>query len=384
MKNKTKYILIFAGVIVAALIVSAFATVKILDLSKPEELQITAPVTGDGTGYYRHCYEELNESEKELYAAIMQSLYSMPEKINVKPFSDGDFSKVFSAVSLDNPDMFALGLKGVLDADNKGTYFVPEYTVTAEEYNTMLSAVAAKANEILAGAGAYTSVYERELFVHDYLINNCVYSTKGDNVNNIYGCLVEGVASCEGYSRAFQYLLNYLNIDNRLVTGTGSTDGSAPTGHMWNYVLIEGEGYFVDVTWDDPVTESGNTCIHKYFNINTDYLLTNHGDIVQTLPLCTAKKFNFSVYENNIFNYTDSESFAGALAASVNSAVQRGYSCVELQFTDKAALEFSMEQLLKTAALPDAYASAGIRSDSENFNIYYSKDDAHLYLCIYF
>lgn len=384
MKNKSKYILIFAGVVIAALIVSALATVKILELSKPAEIQISAPVTGDGTGYYRHCYEELNDSEKELYAAIMQSLYSMPEKITVKPFTDGDFSKVFSAVSLDNPDMFALGLKGVLDADNKGTYFVPEYTVTAEEYNTMLTAVASKANEILAGASAYTSVYERELFVHDYLINNCVYSTKGDNVNNIYGCLVEGVASCEGYSRAFQYLLNYLNIDNRLVTGTGSTDDSAPTGHMWNYLLLEGEGYFVDVTWDDPVTESGNTCIHKYFNINTDYLLKNHDDIVQTLPLCTAKKYNFSVYENNIFNYADSEAFAGALAASVNSAVQRGYKCVELKFTDKAALEFAMEQLLNTAALPDAYTSAGIQSSADNFNIYYSRDDAHLYLCIYF
>ena len=384
MKNKTKYILIFAGVVIAALIVSALAAVKILELSKPEEIQITAPVTGDGTGYYRHCYEELNESEKELYAAIMQSLYSLPEKINVKPFSDGDFSKVFSAVSLDNPDMFAMGLKGVLDADNNGTYFVPEYTLTADEYNTMLSAVAAKANEILAGAAAYTSVYERELYVHDYLINNCVYSTKGANVNNIYGCLIDGVASCEGYSRAFQYLLNYLNIDNRLVTGTGSTDDSAPTGHMWNYVLLDGEGYFVDVTWDDPVTESGNTCIHKYFNINTDFLLTNHGDLVQTLPLCTAKKYNFSVYENNIFSYTDPEEFSSALAASVNSAVQRGYGCVEMQFTDKTALDFSMDQLLSTTALPDAYASAGIESDDANFNIYYSKDDEHLYMCVYF
>lgn len=384
MKSNKKITLILIAVIVAALAVSAVIVAEIIKLSKPEEIVITEPLSGDGTGYYRHCYYELNDAEKELYAAIVQGIGTMPEKIPVKHFEGGDFNKVFSAVSLDNPDLFSMGLTSILGEDRDGMYFKPDYTMTYEEYAVRLEQVRTKAYDIANAALQYTSLYERELYVHDYIINNCVYSTQGDDVNSIYGCLINGVASCEGYSRAYQYILSLLNIDNRLITGLGYAADGSSEGHMWNYAVIGGKGYFTDITWDDPVSESGNTVIHKYFNINTDTLLINHADLAQTVPLTTETADSFFTVENNILTYTDDEQLAKAVSDAVFNALSRGYKNVEFKFNDKETLDTCLDKFFSSGILFDAYTGAGLNVSSEDFNVYYSKDEAMLYLCLYF
>ena len=56
---------------------------------------------------------------------------------------------------------------------------------------------------------------------------------------------------CEGYAKAFQLLLNALDIDNVYVTGLGEGNGLWG-GHAWNMVKMDdGQYYNFDVTWDD-------------------------------------------------------------------------------------------------------------------------------------
>lgn len=61
------------------------------------------------------------------------------------------------------------------------------------------------------------------------------------------GALLDGEASCYGYSRAYQLLLNGMGVPCTVVFGR------APTGkrHAWNLVSLQGELRFVDTTFED-------------------------------------------------------------------------------------------------------------------------------------
>ncbi len=347
------------------------------------EFNAAQPTTGNGTGYYRHCYEELLDDEKKMYSEILALIYSMPEKIEVPALSGGNFNNVFSALSYDNPDLFCLSTSGTLQEEDGRIYFVPEYNMSFDEYKTKLSEANAIAKAIATSAVGYTSDYEKELYIHDYIINHCTYDTSKSNVNDIYGSLVNGRASCEGYSRAFQYILSAVGIDNRLVTGMGENAAGKFEGHMWNYVLLDGEGYFTDITWDDPSAD-GSILRHTYFNNTTADMLKKHNEIVQTLPLCTSTTYNFYVYEGCCVSAANTESFKDELSNIVFNARNRGYKCAEICFDSEDTMNWAIDAMFKQNIVFDVYNDAGIVIDDNAKGIYYSSDKDYFTVCLYF
>lgn len=370
-------------VVLAALTLGGFSAMKLIQRSLPASFEPPAPTSGKGTGYYRHCYEELNDSEKLMYAVILQNVYSMPEKIEVPELSQGDFSRVFEALSYDNPDLFSLGISSKLVQEGKKTYFIPEYSMSYEEYSSKLAEVNAIASAVASSAMQYTSEYERELFIHDYIVNHCSYELNVPNGNDIYGCLVNGKASCEGYSRAFQYILSAVGIDNRLVTGEAADNDGTFIGHMWNYAIIDGDGYFTDVTWDDPSSDS-NVLRHTYFNASTQQILLNHRDIKQSIPFCNATRFNFFVYENAVLSYGDEAALRDSLERVINNSKNRGYACAEMRFESAEAVEWALDAMFKKSVIFDVYTQLGLAENMENNSIYYSSDNETLTVCLYY
>lgn len=59
------------------------------------------------------------------------------------------------------------------------------------------------------------------------------------------GALRDGVAVCGGYSHAFETLLDMCGIENYTVSGV-----SGGEYHAWNYVVLDGEGWYCDPTAD--------------------------------------------------------------------------------------------------------------------------------------
>ena len=222
MMKKGKIALVIALISVAAVVVIGLIITVIYNVAlKPADFENIIPVSGAGTGYYRYCYQELNEEEKAVYGVILQNIYNQPEKIEVPELANGDLTKVFKAISYDNPDLFNIGLKCKMYKKGFKNYFVPEYAIDYAPYQKQLKEATEIASAIIEETKNFTSTYEKEKYVHDYIINHCSYvePEQSTNANTMYGCLVEGKASCEGYSRTFQYIMNKLDIDNRLVTG---------------------------------------------------------------------------------------------------------------------------------------------------------------------
>lgn len=114
---------------------------------------------------------------------------------------------------------------------------------------------------------------EREIIkiIHDYIINNSKYDKlRADNnvikysSNTAYGVLFEGYGICSGYADAMALFLDYYKIPNYKI---------ASENHVWNAVFLDGKWYHLDLTWDDPMLESGeDVIIYDYFLITTEKL----------------------------------------------------------------------------------------------------------------
>ena len=100
--------------------------------------------------------------------------------------------------------------------------------------------------------------YEKARMVHDWLIRNVRFEV-ADNCYTAYGALIEGKAVCQGYSYAYYEIMAHLGVPCNIMIGTTSQGL-----HAWNFVTINGHGYFVDVTWDDK--DNGRTD-YEYFMI---------------------------------------------------------------------------------------------------------------------
>lgn len=385
--SKKKIVSVIVAVLAVAVFVSGMIIYTIYDTTiKPTEFaNLVAPPSGDGTGYYRHCYYELTGAEQTLYTVVLDSIYDMPERVEVPEMNGVDLNKMFTALSYDNPDLFCLGLNCKVYKEGLKTYFEPTYSMSSEEYKKQMGELETVAAAILKGAENFSSLYEKELYIHDYIVTNCSYVDPETypSANNAYGCLVQGKASCEGYSRAFQYLMNALNIDNRLVTGESTEDGENYIGHMWNYIVIEGDGYFVDVTWDDPKTAT-QVLRHTYFNVTTNDILLEHREIEQTIPLCTANKYNYFVYENAFVNNVESQQLEASVENALYNAMQRNFKCVELRFSDAESLEQAKDTLFNTGIIYTIYKDAGLLTDLNGAKVYYSTYEKMNSICLFF
>ncbi len=115
------------------------------------------------------------------------------------------------------------------------------------------------------------SDYDKIKTIHDYIINNTKYDQARNQYNDsqyhsntAIGPLFEGYAICSGYADAMELFLEKFNIKSFKV---------ASELHIWNSVYINGEYKQLDLTWDDPVTSTGEDYIYyKYFLVDAEDL----------------------------------------------------------------------------------------------------------------
>ena len=109
---------------------------------------------------------------------------------------------------------------------------------------------------------------------HDYIINNTSYDKEKANEikNNIHtentleshkatGVLKNHIALCSGYTDAMAIFLNKINVPNYKI----STDS-----HIWNIVNLDNTWYHLDMTWDDPVLDTGREILIDEFLLITN------------------------------------------------------------------------------------------------------------------
>ncbi len=161
-----------------------------------------------------------------------------------------------------NPEYFYVE-NDVQCSFSKKTNTAKVVAITYTADNATANAQSAEINAVMAKIADATngmSASDKVKYVHDYLIANVSYDTNY-NARTLYDAMVKGTAVCEGYTKAFQFIMENLGIECKTVT-------SKIMNHAWNVVVIDGAEYHVDVTWDDPIVNGQNnntTACYDYF-----------------------------------------------------------------------------------------------------------------------
>ena len=262
----------------------------------------------------RHLYNQLDDTAKAIYVKLYQNKENLKTGTYKVEFQDafqnllskenGDeelkkqYQSAIEALVYENPDIFYLDVTKMyiniekitkitgtrynvfIDNGSDISYYAEGFYSKAdiEEYEDKIEQIRDKIIVNLQGK----SDYDKIKIVHDYLIDTIEYEQDLSqyNVYDIYGALVNKKCVCEGYAKAFQYIMNELGIENTIVIGTGTNSKGQTENHAWNYVQLEGKWYAVDVTWDDPIIKGGGTLTkrnrYEYFLRGSKTMNKNH------------------------------------------------------------------------------------------------------------
>ena len=166
-----------------------------------------------------------------------------------------------------------------INSGNDANYLIDEFNTKAK-IDQAMSQIEEVKNQILQNKTG--DVYKDIKMVHDYLVDNIEYDStiSKQNIYNVYGALVNKECVCEGYARAFKYLMDELGISCVMVIGTGTNSNGQTENHAWNYVEVNNNWYAIDSTWDDPVIVGGGALTdeskYKYFLVGTDTINKDH------------------------------------------------------------------------------------------------------------
>ncbi len=195
------------------------------------------------------------------------------------PYSSENSNAIARFIWEEMPDCFHVELGGFWGYSSSiYTKLEVRYVYTSEEYAQMMAVWQTNVDALLSGiidSAALTDV-EKALLLHDRLAVLCEYDyerlqngTMPDDSYDAYGVFVNETAVCQGYAEAYKYLLKQVGIESFLCS-------SEALNHAWNIVLIDGQYYHVDVTWDDPVWDIGGRVRHTNFLRSSEAFLQSH------------------------------------------------------------------------------------------------------------
>ena len=245
----------------------------------------------------------------------------------------------------------------------------------AERNDRLNAAVKSIADQVPSGADEF----ERALFVHDYIITHCDYDQEGakdpDALVGVtaYDCLVDHLAVCSGYSRAYQMVLQRMGMECGICSGMSGSES-----HAWNYVQIGGKYYWVDVTFDDPVNASGSSSgiEHSYFLMDDEMLLRTRsiGSDDPFVPTCASLEQNYYV-RNGLFLETYTPEAVDEILAREASSRH-----VEIMFRTAEACQQAMTDLLENEKIWDLQT---IRSGGYTNLNYQFEDEMNVLILIF-
>lgn len=225
---------------------------------EPEELY---PAVSDG---------KVRSSELSLEDYVVNALENFETQIDVTAYKipTGEAATKYFQILNNHPSLFYV-VSAARWSYNPSTNMVAsykiQYTDTEENVKAQKADFEREVEKALNWVDSSMTSEEKALAVHDYLVLECEYDkerldneTLPDVSHSAYGALVNKIAVCDGYAKAYSSILEELGISSTVVS-------SGSMNHAWNQVSINGEWYHVDATWDDPTWDCVGRVGHDYF-----------------------------------------------------------------------------------------------------------------------
>jgi transglutaminase-like putative cysteine protease len=313
-------------------------------------------------------YYDLNDMQKELYNQLYTGIANLELQIEIDPYWKADdtheaFQAVWGILEYNNPEFFWYpkawtwitfgnssfsvfpkywinGKTFFVETNNSGRFFYPdEFIYPSEEEvaeaKAWIEDSQAAIWDVINSLPIHDGMtpFELEVAVDDWLYDNVEYDTSVLNNSNIYGLFVEGRAVCEGYSKAFEYIMRLTGIECLIYIGyVGEV---SDIGHAWNAVKLDGEWYQVDVTSDS----AGKPGLrhHVWFNRNDEFMARDHivteenSLLYNPRIVCTATEYDY--YRKTGAYITSDGEFADKVPGIIAKSRADGAPIFELEFS---------------------------------------------------
>lgn len=332
--------------------------------------------------YYDHLPEDYHEAYREIYVHLMKNEDSGSFMTSI---TAEDFWRVYYAVLADHPEIFWIGTSAQVEESalsGKVISYEFEVTVPLESRASMRESLEAAADECISQISQDATAYQKIKFVYEYLIRTVDYNSGSQDSQNIQSALLYHSSVCAGYSKAFAYILHRMGLFCTYITGTIKGGGD----HGWNMTRIDGQYYYVDVTWGDPVFANqmdggdGSMINYNYLCCTQDDLFKTHtpGDFVE-LPSCTSDDYNY--YKLYGYYYEDFD-WDGVYNALMNS-VWNDESGIAIKFGSQEALQTAAYEIFEDGLINDAGQYLMNVNGVTNWNYKYHTDDDFCVITIY-
>ena len=312
---------------------------------------------GDAPSERKVAAYSLRSGEDENVAAAEKYIYEQMKQrstmIDIRAYNMlvKDIPNLVSGVLNEHPDLyfvekgFSYSYSGSICTVIKPTY-IDDDTLDDDAFYEGVDAA-------LACVNSGMSDLEKAIALHDYLAVNCEYDKENFDKNTVpgishsaYGPLVKRISVCDGYALAYKYLLSKVGIDCYMVT-------SKAMAHAWNLIVLDGEYYQVDVTWDDPTWDLVGRARHEFMFCSDNAFRSK-----------TAPHYNWEVTEGAyVVNYSATDTlYDNAFWQNVNSPlVLAGDGCYYTAYDSTAKkAKIKMTSLSDITALGEDFCDIGV------------------------
>ncbi len=298
----------------------------------------------------RYAYGSLSKEEQKIYDQMLDAVLNHDKEVTLSTAEGGRLEDIFNCIKADYGGLFWVESFRYTQYQRNGetemVSFSPNYTMAVEEREAVQKKIDKRAKKYLKAIRPDASDYEKVRNIYRMLIQKVDYNLKAENNQNIISVFLDRETVCQGYASAMQYLLDQLDIPCVIITGTAK---GGP--HAWNMVKLDGEWYYVDVTWGnskyhDEEENDVKYVEYDYLNITTEEMLRGHNpQVTFDLPECTAVKDNYFVREGKYFSSLD-EASAAKIGAIFKKAFQKGKKNVSVKFSSSELCRKAKEYFL--------------------------------------
>ncbi|MBP6491340.1 MAG: hypothetical protein KA282_00070 [Clostridia bacterium] len=291
--------------------------------------------------------------DKAVYDCILAALESQKNEVIISSSLMNGISctlvDLVLYVRMDNPGLFYVDFQKYSFLNQwPDRKIVFSYLYPITQIDDIEARIVRKIDSIIReGNVSQLTFYEKELALHDYLVENVTYESADKSYHKAHsavGALLHGRAVCEGYAMAFKLLCDAVGLSCIVLHGT-ATNSDGKGNHAWNIVKLDGKCYHIDVTWDGCSKTDSQTS-RNCFNLTDDDMSQDHTWDRVLLPPCISQDENYFVHSGNYF--TSSDELRNFLVKGLKNG-QRNFAVrINHKFQDESKLKGIIQDSIKS------------------------------------
>ncbi len=295
----------------------------------------------------RYYYSLMDDSERENYNKIQEAIAGEESSVVLGAMDQQELERIFKCVYNDYPEYFWCEHSYSYRNTDEGMELIFDYNCTGSEREKREAEIEKQAGAILAGLPADGGDYDKVKYVFETLVDMTKYELDAPDNQNIYSVFGNWTTVCAGYAKATKYLLDRAGVECFYVTGLA--DGER---HAWNIVKCNGQYYYVDTTWGDPLYQETQgeemqkkETAYEYLCCSGDLLFRTHTpDTDFTLPECADNSMEYYRMAGRYLESADQNAILEIMKKDIDNNEKQ----TEIQFSGSDALNQAVAQIDST------------------------------------